>query len=382
MESELYLEAARQLEICNACRYCEGYCAVFPALERERAFDIREVEYLASLCHDCQECFYACQYAPPHEFGVNIPKVLTEVREETYKKYVWPQGLGEAVSSRPWWAMRLTLALVVVAFALIWALAGHQALFAAHVGGGAFYKVIPYTVMVTVFMLLGLGWIGVWLVEAIRYWRGIKSPPRERTAGTTLRTLGDILVLRYLGGGGAGCTYPTDQASSRRRVFHQLVMYGFVLDFASTTLAAIYQHVFNLVAPYPVLSPVVVLGTLGGIGIVVGTVGLLVQKAQRNRETTKDSAAAADSAFLTSLLAVAVTGIALLVVRSTPAMGSMLAVHLGTVAAFFIMAPYTKFRHAIYRAIAIWRYHSEGETSTVSALASAESGVSAEAARH
>jgi hypothetical protein len=27
-------EARRQVEICNACRYCEGYCAVFPAINR------------------------------------------------------------------------------------------------------------------------------------------------------------------------------------------------------------------------------------------------------------------------------------------------------------------------------------------------------------
>ena len=31
---DLLAEAERQLDICNACRYCEGYCAVFPALER------------------------------------------------------------------------------------------------------------------------------------------------------------------------------------------------------------------------------------------------------------------------------------------------------------------------------------------------------------
>ena len=32
-------EAERQLTICNACRYCEGYCAVFPAMEMRR--DVR-----------------------------------------------------------------------------------------------------------------------------------------------------------------------------------------------------------------------------------------------------------------------------------------------------------------------------------------------------
>ena len=65
-----------QLEVCNACRYCEGYCAVFPALEKRRRFTPGDVVYLANLCHDCRACFYACMYAPPHEFGVNIPKAL------------------------------------------------------------------------------------------------------------------------------------------------------------------------------------------------------------------------------------------------------------------------------------------------------------------
>ena len=31
-------EARRQLEVCNACRYCESFCSVFPAVNRERAF--------------------------------------------------------------------------------------------------------------------------------------------------------------------------------------------------------------------------------------------------------------------------------------------------------------------------------------------------------
>ena len=33
-----HVEANRQMTICNACRYCEGLCAVFPAMERSRTF--------------------------------------------------------------------------------------------------------------------------------------------------------------------------------------------------------------------------------------------------------------------------------------------------------------------------------------------------------
>ena len=31
-------EAQRCTTICNACRYCEGFCAVFPVMELRRKF--------------------------------------------------------------------------------------------------------------------------------------------------------------------------------------------------------------------------------------------------------------------------------------------------------------------------------------------------------
>src|SRR5262245_44902594 len=77
--------------ICNACRYCEGYCAVFPAMERRLNFSEADMNYLANLCHNCAECYYACQYAPPHPFSVNVPKVLAEIRANSYRKYAWPR---------------------------------------------------------------------------------------------------------------------------------------------------------------------------------------------------------------------------------------------------------------------------------------------------
>jgi Fe-S oxidoreductase len=62
--------------VCNACRYCEQYCPVFPAMEERREFARVDLAYLANLCHNCGECLYACQYAPPHEFGINVPRTL------------------------------------------------------------------------------------------------------------------------------------------------------------------------------------------------------------------------------------------------------------------------------------------------------------------
>ncbi|MFZ9552153.1 MAG: tricarballylate utilization protein TcuB, partial [Hylemonella sp.] len=88
-------EVARQLQICNACRYCEGFCAVFPAMTRRLEFSVTDVHYLANLCHNCGACLHACQYAPPHEFAVNIPQAMAKVRLRTYTDFAWPKAFGK-----------------------------------------------------------------------------------------------------------------------------------------------------------------------------------------------------------------------------------------------------------------------------------------------
>ena len=43
------------------------------AMTRRLAFSQADLHYMANLCHNCGACLHACQYAPPHDFGVNIP---------------------------------------------------------------------------------------------------------------------------------------------------------------------------------------------------------------------------------------------------------------------------------------------------------------------
>ena len=66
-----------------------------------------------------------------------------------------------------------------------------------------------------------------------------------------------------------------------------------------------------------------------------------------------------DVAFLLVLAMVAGTGLLLLVLRATAAMGVLLDIHLGTVAALFVTLPYGKFAHAVYRYAALVRYRLE-----------------------
>ena len=94
--ADLIAHGEHVMTVCNACRYCEQFCPVFPAMESRLTFAEADLAYLANLCHNCGECLYACQYAPPHEFGINVPRTLAEIRAHSYEAYCWPSFLSSA----------------------------------------------------------------------------------------------------------------------------------------------------------------------------------------------------------------------------------------------------------------------------------------------
>ena len=141
----------------------------------------------------------------------------------------------------------------------------------------------------------------------------------------------DVLRLKYLDGGGYGCNYPDDRFSMIRRNLHHAVFYGFMLCLASTTVAFFYDHLLHRPAPYPFWSWPVVLGTVGGLALLVGTGGLLYLKRQMDREPAAPETHGMDVAFVVLLFLTSLTGLLLLGLRATPLMGSLLAVHIGFV---------------------------------------------------
>ena len=67
-----------------------------------------------------------------------------------------------------------------------------------------------------------------------------------------------------------------------------------------------------------------------------------------------------DYAFIVSLFLVSASGLVLLAVRETSLMGITLAIHLGLVYGFFLILPFSKFVHGLYRFAAL--VASAGET--------------------
>jgi citrate/tricarballylate utilization protein len=352
--------AEQAMRICNACRYCEGYCAVFPAMERRLQFTRSDLNYLANLCHNCGECYYACQYSPPHEFNVNVPRSFAQIRAQSYRQYAWPAPLAALFDRNGLVASLVLVVIVALAMAVATLVLGEGLIAATPDPAGDFYRFMPHGVMAGLFGSVSLFVFLALLMGFIRFWRDMGESLGEFAKPDALWSgLKDVLKLEYLDGKGAGCTYPGEERSQARRWFHHLTFYGFALCFAATVAGSIYHYALGWKAPYGYLSLPVVLGTLGGLGLLVGPTGLLWIKLRADPETGDTRQFGMDVAFIVLLVSTSLTGLALLAFRDTSACGLLLVVHLAVVMALFLTLPYGKFVHGIYRSAALVRYALE-----------------------
>jgi len=342
------------MTVCNACRYCEAYCPVFQAMENRTAFAKGDLLYLANLCHNCGECLYACQYAPPHEFGINVPRVFAETRLASYEEYCWPAFMSGMFRRS---GVVASLALAAVSMLVLWAL---SVLPRSTTTAGDFYAVIPHDVMVAIFGGVGLFVVVALAMSFFRFCRPALSGPASggpERAG--LRAIVDVLSLRHLHSSGPDCTSDLDVRTPWRRYFHHCTFYGFALCFASTTVAALYHIVFGWRAPYAYASLPVILGTIGGAGLVIGPLGLLAARERRDPQLGDPTQGGLDVSFIVMLLMTSVTGLLLLALRHRGGMPALLVVHLGFVLGLFLTLPYGKFVHGIYRTAALLKFSTE-----------------------
>jgi citrate/tricarballylate utilization protein len=353
-------EAGRLMTVCNSCRYCEGLCAVFPAMEMRRSFSDGDLNYLANLCHSCGACYTDCQFSPPHEFNVNVPRTLALARADSYATYTWPR-IFAPMFARNGLAIAIVVALSVAVFIFGFAAWNdHAVLFGVHTGPGAFYQLMPHNTMAALFSAVFL-YAMVALAMGVRaFWRDIGEPAGTLAEPTSVwQAMKDAMSLRYLDGGGVGCVNEDERPTDRRKIYHHMTFYGFMLCFAATSTATLYHYLIAREAPYPWYDLPVVLGTIGGIGLLIGPAGLLAEKWKRDPALVDSQRTGMDVAFLAMLFMTSLTGMLLLLLRATPAMGALLALHLGVVFSLFLTMPYGKFVHGIYRFAALVRYARE-----------------------
>ncbi len=352
-------EVGRQMQICNACRYCEGFCAVFPAMTRRLDFGKADIHFLANLCHNCGACLHACQYAPPHEFAVNVPQAMARVRGQTYVDYAWPPALGRLYQRN---GLTLSLALAAgLALFLVLAVALNGTLWGGELAG-TFYSLFPHNLLVGLFLPVFLFVVFALGKGVARFWREITPA----TSGAALRApaaadaADAVLRLKYLDGGhGQGCNEEDDAFTLSRRRFHHFTFYGFLLCFAATSVATLYHYLFGWHAPYDLPSLPKLLGVAGGVSLMIGTAGLWRLNRRRHPMQGDASQKPMDLGFIALLFLTSASGLAVWLGRGTPALALLLCLHLGAVMALFATLPYGKFAHGIFRTAALLRHAVE-----------------------
>ena len=170
-----------------------------------------------------------------------------------------------------------TLVLIGIVAAMLMMI--NPALFwGVHLGEGAFYRIMPHTVMagipmvISAFVILAFvqGWRGYWRSTGAR-WGGLPALSDAFSAALSLRNLGGDNAAGSWSG--PGCPNTDDRASTARRRYHHLTFYGFMLCFAATSVATLYHYLLGREAPYGYLELPVVLGTVGGVMLSLGTAG-------------------------------------------------------------------------------------------------------------
>lgn len=354
MQTELLQEARRQAQICNACRYCEGYCSVFPALHRERAFGDGDLTQLANLCHNCRGCYYACQYTAPHEFDLNLPQALAELRRDSWESYAWPQPAARAFHTH---GVRIAL-LGVLGFAVLFLLIR---LLSTGAGNG-FYAALSHSAMLAMFLPAFLFPLISLAISLRRYWADVGGEGLRLSH--VIGAFASAAKMKDLAAGhGEGCNFEDeDRFSQARRHVHQAIMYGFLLCFASTAVGTIMHYVFDLPAPYPLWSLPKLLGLPGGVLLTLGTMAMILLKRKSDRALGDENAWGGDMAFIALLGFVAASGLALYALGATSAMPLILTLHLGAVLSFFLLTPFSKMAHGFYRLAALIREEQKKRT--------------------
>lgn len=347
MQIDLIQDARRQIEVCNACRYCEGYCAVFPSLHANRAFSDGDITQLANLCHNCRGCHYACQYNTPHKFALNLPAALAEVRQDSWEDLAFPSPVV-----RPFQTNGMAIAVAVTGcFALIFVLDA----WLGRGDGAGFYAVMSHNLMVAIFIPAFVFPLASIAISLRRYW--VATDGQRVTAKHIGKAIRAAATMRNLAGShGEGCNFEDeDRCTQARRVAHQLVLFGFALCFASTASGTVLHYLFDMPAPYGIWSLPKLLGVPSGLMMTFGAVWLIDLKRKADPALGAKAARSGEFAFIALLGFVDLSGLGLYALGQTGLMPTALALHLGAVLGFFLLMPYTKMAHGFYRLAALIR---------------------------
>ncbi|MEM0134478.1 MAG: tricarballylate utilization 4Fe-4S protein TcuB [Thermoplasmatales archaeon] len=350
-------ESERQYMICNACRHCEGFCPVWDAMERRNFLEAKDIKFFSYLCHDCRDCFYACPYSEPHEFGLNIPKMNSTVRYQIHSEMAWPRIASSAVNHSYLVTSVIFVISIVSLFLISIAQNGFSSLFAIH---PSFYNVISYSVMDDAGLALGFYIIIMWIIQGLSFWASIGGKRYDLlNIRSNAISVYEVISHKWFKGGGVGCDYPLEHGTKTRMFYHSAMFFGFLSAFVATAIAAYFQRVLAINPPYSFLSEPVFFGVIGGLLMILGGSGFLYMKQHSEKDKADFRMLRSDYLVIVMLIIISITGLTTLLLRSSSIMAIVLIIHLSLVATLFAIVPFSKMNHIIFRYLALLKNNVE-----------------------
>jgi len=341
---KLYEDAIRQYTICNACRYCEGYCPVWNALPLRTLVTKEDTIYFAHLCFDKRNCYYACPYVSPHEFNWNIPRINREIRLNTYREL-----LGKRI--------RYSLSFLLL-LPLIFLWIKYWPHLAVQYPILNFYNVVPRDILIMGGIIAMLYIMLLSSIYIYKFDRLLNSKLRP-SLKTLPEAITDLLLHRWF----EKAQYPKQVESNIRFIIHFLIFYGILLDTFATITAYIQEDILRIPSPYPVSNPAVIFGLTGGIMIVVGTIIAIVARCISRRKQKFIATEFIDTAFAFILLLTALSGLLVLYIRiidNIILMNIKLIIHYNFIyILFFIIPIISTAPHILLRFYSYWIYKTE-----------------------
>jgi ferredoxin len=355
----------------DACFNCGNCTAICPLAVNGEAFPRRAIRYaqvgmrdelLSSrelwLCYGCSECSATCpRQAEPGEFMAAARRYAIAGYDRT--------GLARLLFTRPA-VGALAAILLAVAFALF--MAGARGPMSAE--QLALFDWIPAALVhnmglavIAVVAIAGVAGLAAMFLRLARARPGRATAPRPAAVGRALwsaiavESLGQKRYREECESGGKTPAGPVPWY--RRRWFvHATIMWGFLGLLAATML----DYGLELTGikptgtPVPIWYPVRLLGTVAGILLVYGTTVAIVRRLRRSDRYARHSQPS-DWLFLALLWASGASGFAIeaaLYLPDPPAWGYWVFLfHVAVAMELVLLAPFTKFAHAIYRPLAL-----------------------------
>lgn len=356
LSSKLQKLGATRLVRCYNCGTCTAICplseedAEFPRTLIRYAIIGAEEKLLSSpglwLCYYCGECSDSCpRDADPGAF-------LMAARRYATRQYSW----GKVASV--FYDNRVSSAAGIVALTLI-AILGFLLMMGTPTFSSpnlqAFFSFqILHDVGLVLGVLLGLSVLAnVAIMMRYLHFNGHRDVPITGRLRIWVSTLVNSLVKSAL----AQTNY-LKCTNRNRYLAHMALFWGFVGLAVATTV----DFVIGLgkVPLYPV-PPQRMLGILSGIAFTAGAGYYLLKRFKKDERHVKLSHLS-DWIFVVLMLLAGVSGLLLtlsMYENSGVTAYSLYAIHLVVVFDLILLAPFTKFAHAVYRPLAIWINQAE-----------------------